>query len=106
MICKWCGENFTIDEYLDFSGNEITCPNCFGTIIIATEEFVVGDQEIILSTDLPVLEEGELVRITNEQHPWYNELSLICDRKHKHYRIEANGSKLWVPEHWVERIDD
>ena len=55
---------------------------------------------------LPVLEKGETVIIVNEEHVWSGELALICGHKHKHYRIEIFGNKLWVPLDWVKATND
>ena len=105
MNCNCCGENFTIRDNLVIDVNHIICPICGGVSQIATETLTIG-QSNTLPIELPVLEEGRLVLITNKEHPWYNEIALICDRGHKSYRIEVNGSKLWVPPHWVEKIRD
>jgi hypothetical protein len=62
--------------------------------------------EMNFSDVLPVLENGEIVQLINDEHPWNNEIGLICGKKHKHYQLEIRGKRLWVPEGWVRRIDD
>lgn len=51
---------------------------------------------------LPVLEEGTVVIIDNKDHPLHNQIGVVCERKHKHYRLELENKKIWVPEHWVK----
>ncbi len=60
---------------------------------------------IQLEEEIPLLEIGDIARIINKQHAWYNDIVIIRDKKHKQYRIEVHGRNIWVPEHWVG-IDD
>ena len=54
---------------------------------------------------IPILEIGELIKISNEQHAWHDEIGIIREKKHKHYRIEILGKLIWIPEHWVQKDD-
>ena len=51
-----------------------------------------------------VLEIGMIALFKNEQHVFNNEICLIVDTKHKHYRVELNGKKIWIPEHWITKL--
>jgi len=99
MICGTCG--------FDFETTEIgsICPICSTIPPTTTETHFVAEFNN-LPTILPVLKKGTLGRFVNKEHPWFNDIILICDRKHKFYRIEANGKKLWIPEHWIEALNE
>ena len=111
LKCPHCGASNSYDPsevYLELAEGYVYCYNCIRTITIVTEGVTVEDRgrDTCSEPILPVLEEGEIVVITNEEHPWNGELALICGIKHKHYRIEIFGCKLWVPFDWVKQIDD
>lgn len=96
--CQNCGEL----EYSDY-GTIITCTKC-GELIIVNYNISSEDntnREHLRET-LPVLEKGAVVIVDNNEHPLHNQIGIICDKKHKHYRLELEQKKIWVPEHWVK----
>jgi hypothetical protein len=54
---------------------------------------------------IPELPIGQIVKICNKEHVWFDEIAIIKDKKHKHYRIELLGKLIWVPDDWVETHD-
>lgn len=102
-ICPHCGQLLVLQN----SAVSYNCYHCGNSFSLLTEPTVkIHEKEgISLNPILPVLEEGETVQLTNEQHPWNRELGLICGRKHKHYRLEIRGKRIWVPEDWVEELN-
>ena len=88
MICPRCGQ--PMDNICKVC--RTVCENIYGGPLLETE--------------LPILSIKDIVRITNQQHPWHNDIAIIRDIKHKHYRIEIHGRNVWIPEHWVEKYDD
>lgn len=111
LKCPHCGfvGNYDISEVItDLAESYINCYNCIETITLITEGVVIENtnERTCSETILPVLEEGDTVVIINEEHPWNGEIALICGTKHRHYRIELHGKKVWVPFEWVESTDD
>ena len=102
-ICPHCGTNIGIQD-----SSYLRCYHCGKSFILVQENIVRIENTISsnLSSILPVLKKGDIVQLINEEHPWNNELALICDRKHKYYRIEILGKRLWVPEDWVRKTDE
>lgn len=107
IMCDACGyegryipEEIRTDDTLE---SFVTCNLCEANITIPSEYLVENriDQDT-LEEILPVLKEGEVVLIDNKEHPLNNQIGLICERKHKHYRVEIQGKKIWMPEHWVK----
>jgi hypothetical protein len=103
-ICPRCGKLLILQTTTP-PYNCYYCGNSFSLVIESTVK-IQEKEEINLRPILPVLKEGEVVQLTNEQHPWNKELGLICDRKHKYYRLEIRGKKIWIPEHWVGELND
>ena len=109
LTCPHCNttEDYDLSEvYLD--GAFILCCKCFGTITIPTEWVQIENKDkgtTASEQPLPVLEKGESVIIVNEEHPWNNQIALVCDTKHKFTRIEVLGNKIWVPNEWIKRYE-
>jgi len=104
--------------------NNISCPNCSSTIDIQDDMCPVCNKPItdlrpfksielcivrpetddvsqhIIVSDLRM---GESVIINNMEHPYYQEIALVCGIKHKHVRLEVNGIRIWMPNEWVDR---
>lgn len=86
-----------------------TCMSCGGELTIDIDRYI-SDGDIFsedinrehLRESLPVLEKGTIVIIDNNEHPLHNQIGIVCDIKHKHYRLELEQKKIWVPEHWVK----
>lgn len=103
LVCAECGATNSCDESqvtYEVDSAYVICYNCGGTIRIQCEAIIPDryPQEEIL----PVLEIGEVVKITNRDHVWHGEIAVIRAKKFKHYRLELHGELIWVPEHWVE----
>lgn len=101
LQCEICGtvSRYDLTEFFVESYEaSVKCHGCSSPINIQTETITLEEK---LKEQLPVLEEGETVRLDNREHVWHNEIALICERKHKFYRIELHGKKIWVPEDWV-----
>ena len=111
LECSNCGyaDDYDLSEInFDIIESCVNCHNCTIAITIKmeTEEVVVEYNKECSAQIVPVLENGRSVSIINEEHPWNGEIALICDSKHKHYRIEIFGKKIWVPSEWVRPIND
>ena len=103
LTCSDCGIINSCAELqitYELDSTYIVCYNCGSRINIQCETIISSklEQTVIL----PVLEPGELVRITNKDHVWYNEIGIIRAKKFKHYRLEINGELIWFPENWVK----
>lgn len=112
ITCPHCGgkigwEFIQVDHIGEDAWNNgpYHCYHCDRPFTLVEENAVINANKN-LPTVLPVLENGELVRLINEEHPWNNEIGLICDKKHKFYRLEIRGERLWVPEDWVRKNDE
>jgi hypothetical protein len=109
LKCPHCGHIDTynpVDVYLN--GAFVLCCECFGDINISTEWVQIENNKNIsqaFDEVSPVLEKGESVVIVNEEHPWKDQIALVCDIKHKFVRIELLGKKLWVPNEWVKHYE-
>lgn len=105
LKCPHC--NHTVDYDVseiknDSHGTFVECRICTKIFDILTEMAVIENKEKTHSkAPSSVLEKGRIVVIVNEEHPWYNDFAIIREIKHKHYRIELHGKKLWVPFEWV-----
>lgn len=51
---------------------------------------------------IPGLPDGLVVGIDNREHPLHGRSGRIVGRKHLHYRIDIDGTKLWVPYHLIK----
>ena len=96
LQCKNCGFRTGYDTSL---GNAFVCKRCSQCIIIIGNESEPGvkleqDEEELLPL-------GTIVKITNKQHVWFDEIAIICGVKHRFYRLELHGTKMWVPYEWV-----
>jgi len=103
VTCPDCGlkHSYTYsDTYCEPNRVYVDCIYCGTKIQVAASEEVTERKPI--EEEIPVLETGTVVRVTNEQHVWHNQIGIIKDKKHKHYRIEIFGALLWVPSDWVE----
>lgn len=110
LNCSNCNysDDYDLSEF-DIAESYVNCHCCMAiiTIQINVEEVVIEDTDRVCSTQIiPALENGKSVIIINKEHPWNGEIALICDSKHKHYRIEIFGKKIWVPSEWVKSIND
>lgn len=98
--------------------NNIECPKCGYDIDICYNICTVCGYIIPVTTELetinkPIVEDvvlanypiGESVVIKNQEHPFYNEIALVCDTKHLFVRLELNGIKIWMPSKWVKNYD-
>ncbi len=80
----------------------VRCKGCDHTIPIDTRW---GLPQTPLIQQAEVLEEGDTVVITNQEHVWFNEIGLVCDCKTNFVRLEVNGKRIWMPTHWVKKHD-
>jgi len=99
IICPYCSNSVS-----EVDSNNYYCVCCEKNL-----RFTFETQTLLYRNFKPISEEipkvfeiGEEVLFANREHPWYNKLGIICERKHKQYRIEINGKKLWVPNEWVK----
>jgi|10_taG_2_1085330.scaffolds.fasta_scaffold00033_66 DNA-directed RNA polymerase subunit RPC12/RpoP len=108
IACPHCGGNIGWEFIRTDLAGPYHCYHCNKPFVLTSENAVTIQEtgSVNLSIILPVLEEGEIVLLVNEEHPWHNEIALICGRKHKHYHLEILGKRLWVPEDWVRKIDE
>jgi hypothetical protein len=105
VICPHCGNSVGWEFVdLDMKLGPINCHHCNKAFTLVPDGTITVEDtgRVNLEGTLPVLEKGETVLLNNEEHPWHNEIALICDKKHKHYRLEIRGKRLWVPENWVK----
>lgn len=110
VLCHNCGhrgfyspDEVHSDDVEGKAGSFIDCDICGESIPLTTEYLIennITNEQITES--LPVLKEGTVVVIDNAEHPLHNQIGIICDKKHKHYRVELEQKKIWVPEHWVK----
>jgi hypothetical protein len=103
LTCSECGITNSYNEEsvaYEFDSTYIICYNCGSRINIQCETIITNTPGQAVT--LPALNIGELVRITNKDHVWYNEIGIIRAKKFKHYRLEINGKLVWFPENWVE----
>lgn len=87
-------------------GSEISntiCSNCGFSVTETAEQQILNRKAA--DDDRLVLENGDSVIVVNEQSAWYNEIALICGRKHKFYKIELRGIRVWVPDDWIKQYD-
>ena len=109
ITCPHCKEtgNYYVSEM--YENNAILlCYKCFGTIVGTTEQAQANfriENTYKRDTCLQVLKKGESVVIINEEHPWKNQIAIICGIKHKFTRIELLGKKIWVPNEWTKRYE-
>lgn len=104
--CPYCDN---IIAWADITiGGTYHCHHCRRafTIVAETTSAFENTYKADLAEILPVLENGEMVLLDNEDHPWHNEIALICGKRHKFYQLELREKRLWVPEEWVKQIDD
>jgi len=113
VICPHCGGNIgwefvraDIETRLSegIPDGPYHCYHCDRSFTLVSDGNLTVENtgRVNLKESLPVLEKGTTVLLNNEEHPWHNEIALICDRKHKFYRLEIRGKRLWVPEEWVK----
>lgn len=98
LPCPNCGHPITINIYV--------CPICCVPIIKTIENQTIEAIGADHSRNAPIisnLEIGESVVVNNKEHPYYQEIALVCDKKHLFVRLELNGYKIWMPNDWVER---
>lgn len=95
VYCKKCGHIFVIEV------STVVCKFC-------GYQFKAGflAEDITNPQSFAVLKIGDIVKIVNSEHVWYNQIALICDVKPLFYRIEIFGQKVWMPQHWVGKIDE
>lgn len=105
FICPSCGtrNNYDIENFI-FSAfdSHVICKNCQHEIPINN----ISENEYRKETNgeecRTVLENGTIITITNSDHVWYGQIGIICGSKHKHYRIEVLGKRVWMPTDWVK----
>jgi hypothetical protein len=72
---------------------------------LSNSELAIVNRIPVFKTQIPELNEGTWIIVINKEHVKYMEPARVTKRDHKHYRVEFNdGSLLWVPQHWVEKI--
>lgn len=82
------------------------CTNLFWSRLTpgGTEKIVVN-RVPVFKVQIPELPEDTWVFVVNKDHEKHLEPGQITKRDHKHYRIKfVDGTQLWVPMHWIERI--
>jgi|TARA_R110000751_G_scaffold23969_2_gene65741 hypothetical protein len=99
ITCQKCGVDNTINRE-----NINECKVCGEPISAIVENVIVNNIKHIKSEILNI-EIGTIVKIDNKEHPWHDEIALICDKKHKFVKIELRGITTWVSNNWV-KIDE
>lgn len=94
MPCPNCGHAVTINDYV--------CPSCSSKIIVCIENQSINNP-VKQELDISDLRIGESVMITNQEHPYFEDIALICDKKHLFVRLELHGYKIWMPNDWVKK---
>lgn len=101
LFCEHC--EFEQEVTGDNSDGSFVCGGCFQLNYFTAE---MCEIEIKLEETQPavaqVLEKGTLVKFDNPDHVWHGEFALICGHKHRFYRLELLGQRLWVPREWVK----
>lgn len=102
LHCSSCGVVCNYDESAvqhDLYRSFVWCNNCGGQIDLPRESVVYPISD--MGQVLPPLDPGDIVRITNREHPWFEDIGIIRQKKFKHYRVEVHGQLVWLPEDWV-----
>lgn len=100
LCCPECGVAGVYQESsvcFDLEPVYVECQNCGAKILLVSENNIPK----LNKYELPPLPESSLVKITNKEHPWYDEIGIIRERKFRHYRIEIYGQLIWMPEEWI-----
>lgn len=105
-MCGYVHQSSGGEFYCDACGTRLDVPAdqcyvCGRAFTVVTEDCGVKP----INADLPPLAVGQSVRIKNAEHALFDSIALICDKKFRHYRIELNGMRLWVPDHWIEAYE-
>lgn len=97
--CKNCftTDTYDVTEFVIEHEMSVLCHKCLLPINISTETTTPKEK---LQHEA-VFENGDIVRFDHIEHVWHNEIAIICGAKHKFYRLELHGKKIWVPENWV-----
>ena len=85
-----------------FSINHHVCHACGNVLKFKTESIFINKPLENIKEDSDAYENGTIVTITNEDHPWNDDLAIIRGKKHKHHKVELHGVTLWVPNHWIK----
>lgn len=105
VSCSGCGSDIELDP--EDCGNAVfRCQICGWKIPTYTETYFKESGMKCLPFLLPKLHIGAVVKIINEEHVWRNDIGIVVDKKFKFYRIELNGVRTWIPEHWVEALNE
>ena len=94
---------------IEISTDHKACHACGSVLKFKVENVFVNKSLENIKEEDEIYENGTIVTIINEEHPWNNDLAIIRGRKHKHHRVELHGVKIWVPNHWIklnEPVDD
>ena len=99
--------------------NDDRCHNCgahlsleLGYCAICLTEIKKQIEQVFINICMSVKEErsdleiGDSIIIINKQHPWNEEIGLVCDKRHKFIRIELHGDKIWIPNEWAKKYED
>ena len=75
--------------------------------------YSITDTQPSWSAQIPEIELGIDVYITNAEHEFHLERGVIVDKDHVHYRVlftsqdeRLDNKKVWVPENWVARVPE
>ncbi len=100
LTCDACGS----DQEFRILENYLFCQRCGHSIPVTMENVYIGEKlkEDQQSSSSQVLKEGAVVIIDHTDHVWHNEIAIICGVKHKFYRLEFGGRRIWVPCGWVK----
>ena len=84
--------------------NDSVCNVCNYASPITTETSIINETRSpqLIIADYQI---GDSVLITNQEHPFHNEIALVSDLKHLFVRLELNGLKIWMPNEWVKKYD-
>lgn len=94
LPCPNCGHSVKSTDYM--------CPECSVKIITTVENLII-DNDKTITPEISDLEIGESVKISNREHPYFDEIALVCDKKHLFVRLELHGYKIWMPSEWVTK---
>lgn len=100
LTCPACG--FTASHNIVGDCLEYYCPICGYAIKIRAESSVVGGSRPNLSEELADFDNGDVVEVIQEDHPWDGEIAIVREVRHKFCRIELNGELVLVPSQWLK----
>ncbi len=100
ITCNQCGFiNPKFDD--DYLCDVFQCINCGSSDITIYAKL----QEEKQPTPKPVevFEKGDVVKLTNKQHVWFDQIAIVKDKKPKFSRLELFNKLIWIPDAWITK---